>query len=339
MESKLLNPWAKDRNGNFVSIEHAQKGQEYYCPKCQEPLSYCKKGDGPNARQDHFKHKPDCECKGYTPHESESAIHLFAKEAVYNILHDCIEKHQDFPIEWTCPDCQMDMKANLLKRANKVEMEKTLDAARPDVSLFDEQGNTIVAIEIVFSHDIESKTMKFYDNNNIVVVRIKVHTAEDCNNMVQKLRFPDSVNLCFNDKCPRGDKMQVYRRIIPVINGANQIVGLAVGLDNPFEEEMIKGVPFTEQDQRIAMAIAKEKWPGKRFIFVDSPEYPFQFIAPFVERNANSQPQLNYRPQRNHPDIDTLMHQRQVKAIRANYARKAAARKSGGKKTGGKRRR
>ena len=102
---------------------------------------------------------------------------------------------------------------------------------------------------------------------------------------------------------------------------------------------MIKGVPFTEQDQRNAMAIAKEKWPGKRFIFVDSPEYPFQFIAPFVERNANSQPQLNYRPQRNHPDIDTLMHQRQVKAIRANYARKTAARKSGAKKTGGKRRR
>ena len=246
MESKLLNPWAKDRNGNFVSIEHAQKGQEYYCPKCQEPLSYCKKGDGPNARQDHFKHKPDCECKGYTPHESESAIHLFAKEAVYNILHDCIEKHQDFPIEWTCPDCQMDMKANLLKRANKVEMEKTLDAARPDVSLFDEQGNTIVAIEIVFSHDIESKTMRFYDNNNIVVVRIKVYTAEDCNNIVQKLRFPDSVNLCFNDKCPRGDKMQVYRRIIPVINGANQIVGLAVGLDNPFEEEIIKGVSWMD---------------------------------------------------------------------------------------------
>ena len=218
-------------------------------------------------------------------------------------------------------------------------MEKTLDAARPDVSLFDESGNTIVAIEIVFSHDVESKTMRFYDNNNIVVVRIKVHTAEDCNDMIQKLRFPDSVNLCFNDKCPRGDKMQVYRRIIPVVNEANQIVGLAVGLDNQFEDELIKGLPFTEQDQRNALAIAREKWPGRRYIFVDSPEYPIPFLAPFVEQNVNSQPHLGYRPQRNHPDIDTLMHQRQVKAIRANYARKAAAKKYGAKKTGGKRRR
>lgn len=339
MDKQLLNPWAKDSNGNFVSIEHAQKGQEYFCPKCHEPLLYCKKGEGPRAHQDHFKHKADTECKGYTPHESESAIHKFAKEAVYNILREFIEKHRDLPIIWTCPECQLDMEANLLKRAKSVEMEKDLTSARPDVSLLDENGNTIVAIEIVFTHDIESDTMRFYDNNNIVVVRIKVHTAEDCNDMVQKLRFPDSVNLCFNDKCPRGDKMQVYRRIIPVVNEANQIVGLAVGLDNPFEDELIKGLPFTEQDQRNALAIAKEKWPGRRYIFVDSPEYPIPFLAPFVEQNVNSQPQLGYRPQRNHPDIDTLMHQRQVKAIRANYARKAAAKKYGAKKTGGIRRR
>lgn len=339
MEKKLLNPWAKDSKGNFVSIENAEKGQDYFCPKCHERLSYCKKGSGPNARQDHFKHQSETECKGYTPHESESAIHLFAKEEVYKILDECLQKHRDFPIVWTCPDCKLDMQANLLKRVKSVEMEKSLDAARPDVSLLDENGNTLVAIEIVFKHDVESKTMKFYDNNNIVVVRIIVHSAEDCNDIVQKLRFPDSVNLCFNENCPRGAKMQVYRRIIPVQNENGQLVGLAVGLDNPFEEEMIKGLPFTEQDKRNAVAIAKEKWPGMQLSFVDLPQYPFPFITPFAQQKPSLQSRLSYRPQRNHPDIDTLMHQRQVKAIRANYARKSAAKKYGAKKSGGKRRR
>ena len=333
MDNKLLNPWAKDINGNFVSIEHAQKGQEYFCPKCHEPLLYCKKGDGPRAHQDHFKHKADTECKGYTPHESESAIHKFAKEAVYNILREFIEKHRDLPITWNCPECGIDMTANLLKRAMSVEMEQDLTSARPDVSLLDKDSNTIVAIEIVFTHDIESETMRFYDNNNIVVVRIKVHTAEDCNDMFQKLRFPDSVNLCFNENCPRGAKMQVYRRIIPVLNENNQLVGLAVGLDNPFEEEIVKGLPFTEQDKHNAIAVAKEKWPGKSLSFVDLPEYPFPFITPYAQQTPSLQSRMSYRPQRNHPDIDTLMHQRQVKAIRRNYAiRSNRAKKSGGRR-------
>ena len=225
------------------------------------------------------------------------------------------------------------MTANILKRAKSVEMEHDLTSARPDVSLFDEKGNTLVAIEIVFTHDIESETMRFYDNNNIVVVRIRVRTAEDCNDMFQKLSFPDSVNLCFNEDCPRGAKMQVFRRIIPVLNENNQLVGLAVGLDNPFEEEMLKGLQFTEQDKRNAIAVAKEKWPGKQLSFVDLPAYPFPFITPYAQQKPSMQSYVSFRPQRNHPDIDTLMHQRQVKAIRRNYAiRSRSAKKSGGKR-------
>ena len=127
--------------------------------------------------------------------------------------------------------------------------------------------------------------------------------------------------------------MQVYRRIIPVLNENNQLVGLAVGLDNPFEEEMVKGLPFTEQDKHNAIAVAKEKWPGKSLSFVDLPEYPFPFITPYAQQTPSLQSRMSYRPQRNHPDIDTLMHQRQVKAIRRNYAiRSNRAKKSGGRR-------
>ena len=87
----------------------------YFCPKCKEPLSFRKKGKGPNAHRDHFSHRPDCECKGYTAHESESAIHKFAKESIFAILHNAIKEHQDFPISWTCHHCNQEFQGNLLQ--------------------------------------------------------------------------------------------------------------------------------------------------------------------------------------------------------------------------------
>ena len=311
----LLNPWALDSNGKIISIEHARKGENYLCPVCEQPMSYCKKGDGPHARTDHFKHNSKTNCKG----GGESEIHRIAKERIYNILLSAIENHRGFDISWTCPDCDMDFKANLLKRAAKVEMEHDLDTARPDVALLDDKGNTIVAIEVVFTHDIESNTLRFYDNNNIVVVRIVIHTAEECDDMVNKLHFPDSCNLCFNDRCKRGVTMQVYRKIIPLVDNG-RIIGLAVALDSPFEEEIIKGIPFNEQDKRAAISIAKAKWPNLQLHFSDDPAFPYALLKPI--QTISFQTRLRALPNPYHTGLDEVMHLRRQKAIRANYARK-----------------
>ncbi len=327
MDRILLNPCALDANGKYVSVEHAQKGQEYFCPLCHQQFVYCQKGKGPHAHQDHFKHKVNSSCAG----PSESDIHRIAKEGIYEILRSAIEKHQDINISWTCTECGLDFKGNLLKRAKKVEMEKNLKTSRPDIALLDENDNTIVAIEIVFTHDVTDKTLTFYDNNNIVLIRILVHSAEDCNNLMQKLQFPDRVDLCFNINCPRCQNMQVFRRIVSVVNQNKQIVGLTVAIDNPFEDEPIIGSALTEQDKRNALEIAKQYWPGRQFTMIQGPDFPY--VAPVQQQTVNMRTQFHYRPQRNHPDIDTLMHQRQVKAIRRNYAiRNKSAKKSGGKR-------
>lgn len=333
MERNLLNPWALDIDDKIVSIEHAKKGESYTCPKCHEPLSYQREGRGEKRTvRPFFKHHPDSNCSGYTPHESESAIHKYAKHAVYAILREFIDKHQDFNISWMCPDCHKEMTANLLKKAQDVHMEEVLDAARPDVALLDETGKTVVAIEIVFSHDVEAETMRFYDNSDIVLVRIKVYSAEDCNNMVDKLHFPDSVNLCLNDRCPRGDKMQVCRKIIPVIAN-NQIVGLAVAFDNPFAEEIIKGLPFNEQDKRTAIAIAQRIMPNHKLHFIDGPEFPYALFKP-IEKSSPRRT-MQDSPIRWSTGMEEIQHQRQIKAIRRNYAIRA----KNSKKTSGKRRR
>lgn len=325
MAATLLNPWALDSNGKIISIEHAHKGEDYRCPVCEQPMDYCKKGIGPRAHTDHFSHRSKTTCKG----GGESEIHRIAKERIYNILLSALEKHRGFDITWTCPECDMDFQANLLKRATKVEMEHDLDTARPDVALLDDKGKTIVAIEVVFTHDIESNTLRFYDNNNIVVLRIVIHTAEECDDMVNKLHFPDSCNLCFNDRCKRGETMQVYRRIVGVNNKAGQLVGLTVALDNPFESEPTIGLQFTDTDKRNALAIAKKCWPNMEYVLAQGPEY--QYVTPRAKQTSNLQSQIQYRPRYNHPTIDEIMHQRQVRAIRANYARRGkAAKKSGG---------
>ena len=105
MERKLLNPWALC-DGKFVSIEHARKGATYTCPKCNEPLTYCKKGEGQNAHQSHFKHRAKSTCSFYSPHDAESEIHKLAKFTVAEILKQHFYKHLDFYIGWLCPDCK-----------------------------------------------------------------------------------------------------------------------------------------------------------------------------------------------------------------------------------------
>ncbi|MBQ0089022.1 MAG: hypothetical protein KBT27_06795 [Prevotellaceae bacterium] len=321
MENKLLNPWALDSNGKIVSIEHASKDEQYRCPVCKEPMYYCQKGTGPHAKTDHFKHNVKTKCSG----GGESQIHKMAKEQIYEILRHFIDKQMDLPIVWTCPDCHRDIKANLLKRAKDVRMEHDLDAARPDIDLLDENGKPIIAIEIVFTHDVEENTLRFYDNNNIVLIRIIVKSVEDCNDMMQKLRFPDTCNLCFYDDCKRGATMQVYRSIVPLVKKEDEsVAALAVKLDNPFDEP-ITGLPFTATDERNARASAKKYWPDMQYEIKENSQ--FSFILVPQENQTIIQPR-KFRSYSPHQTIEQVINERRKKAIRANYAKKAKAKRS-----------
>lgn len=326
MEKTLLNPWALNAANKIISIEHAHKGEEYRCPVCHQPMSYCKKGDGPHARIDHFKHRVHTDCHG----AGESEIHKMAKVGIYQILRNAIEKRQDIPFCWKCPECDMDFKGDLLKRAKTVEMEKDLNEARPDIAILDDKGTVFVAIEIVFTHDVESKTLKFFEDYNIVLIRVVIHSAEDCNDLLFKLKYPDSVNLCFNKWCENSHKMQVFRKIVGLKNKDGNIVALTVALDNPFEDEPIWGIPFTETDKKKAMDIAKRLWPNRQFTLGEKED--IHFLAPVSQDAATYRPQIMLRPTYNQTNIDKIMHQRQLMAIRRNYAIRNARKSGGGRR-------
>ena len=286
METKLLNPWALDAFGKIVSIEHAQKGENYSCPQCHEPLTFCKKGNGPHAHQDHFAHKPGGDCSFYSSHDPESEIHKLAKEAIYNILQSYIDNQREFPISWTCPECGCTFNGNLLKKAKTVEKEKQFKdrsdyslSKQPDVSLVDENGKLIVAIEVVFTHDVEEEKLQFFIHNNVVLVKIFVQSAEDCNDLEQRLRTPDNVNLCFNKDCHRCQEQSICRTICRLWNkDKTAYIALVPGVYNPFGEEDVAYLPFLPQDEKWAMAYAKKYWPDKDCALQQGDG--FQYIAP-----------------------------------------------------------
>lgn len=316
----LLNPWALNANGKIISIENATKGEEYRCPVCKEPMSYCKKGIGPHAKIDHFRHKVKTNCEG----GGESLIHKMAKEKIYDILRCFIDKQLDLPIVWTCPDCHRDIEANLLKRAKDVRMEHDLDEARPDIDLLDENGKPIVAIEIVFTHDVEEQTLCFYDANNIVLIRIIINSAEDCNDMLNKLQHPDSCNLCFHENCERYATLQPYRKIIGFKNDDGIYVRLGVAIYNPFENVPKKCQSFTEIDKQNALTIAKELWADYDTEFVV--ESGFELLKRIQKNTTTIHRSITHR---NHPTIEQIeaKQERRKWAIKRNYAKMASSNK------------
>lgn len=335
MAANLLNPWAVASNGRIISIEHATKGQDYTCPKCGEPLSYCQSGTGPHARRNHFKHKADTDCLGYcTPHETESYIHKTAKERIYNILHSCLENGQPFSVSWKCSTCNQLFGGNLLCGASDVRMENIVGSARSDVALLDDKGEEIVAIEVVYTHDVEQNTLSLYEQKNITLVRLNFRSVEDLNDIEQKLHNPDSVNICLNVKCIDCQSSHLPKLIIPLQNKKGENAAVAVAIRNPFDnlQKNIWGLPFSEQDKQYAFGFVRQNWPNNKIdleIATQDGLYLARFVAPQLQRQV--------MPRKLNPygtGLDTMMakKERQNYMIRRSYAQRA-------KKSGDKRRR
>ena len=332
METKLLNPFALDANGKFISIEHAQKGQNYTCPKCGEPLSYCKSGTGPHSRRNHFKHKADTDCAGYyTPHETESYIHKTAKEGICRILLSCLETGQPFPFVWKCPTCGQQYNGDLLRGASDVKKENEVDIvekaqkARTDVAILNEQGDEIVAIEVVYKHEPEQRTLNLYKEKSITVVRLNFYSVEDLNDLDHKLHNPDSVSLCINVKCNYCQTSDLPRHIIPLQNQEGKYAAVAVAISNPFDakQQSIWGLPFSEQDLQNAFDFVRRSWPDTKIDLEPTTEQSGKHLARFV----TSEPQVQMpRMLNSHgTGLDKELHERKVKAIRKKYAQKSAS--------------
>lgn len=193
---ELLLPYAYDDDGNLVYIDNAQKEHKYTCPNCGTDLSLkiSKIPEGQKYhRRNHFAHKGNSD-----NHCSESFLHRFFKEKCAKYIQEKISAHGCLFFVWRCKRCGGQHRTNLLEKAVKVVLEYDLGVCRPDIALFDNNDNLLFVIEIVITHKPEPEVLKYYEDNKVVCLRIKVDNFFDCKNIMKKLSHPstDSTILC-----------------------------------------------------------------------------------------------------------------------------------------------
>ena len=225
----LLLPYANDIDGNLIHIKDSHKGQKYSCPNCGAELSL-KIG---KVRRTHFAHKIKT---GYENRCSESVLHRQFKEKCSEFISAKIKESQELFFAWKCERCRQPQKDNLLRDVVEVVTEYNLGVCRPDIALLDKEGMVLMAVEIVYSHSPAEKSLKYYEENNIACLKVKVSCFEDCDEIENVLMNPQKVEIypkrkceeCCNEVASAIDKTNSNRSA----GGAKKVEGLKESLEN-----------------------------------------------------------------------------------------------------------
>lgn len=192
----ILYTVAADKYGKLTKANDAEKGHDFFCPACKEKFILRKSGNtGPRSKRPHFAHRASTNC---TP---ETALHLVFKTFLAEKIQQHITEQKPLPISWICKYCLWEHSGNLLKKANAVKIEHNMIYCKPDIALFDCDGNVYAVIEIVVTHKPAPKILKIHDERNITLVQINLNSDKDIDELESKVAKPDIVNLCLNTKC------------------------------------------------------------------------------------------------------------------------------------------
>ena len=192
MEKEILHKYAEDSNGRIIHIDNAIKEVNYYCPNCKEKFSF-RKGE---IRQRHFSHSNTSNCS------SEGYLHKTFKKKLLELIKERINKKLPIEILFNCILCKQPHNFNFLQGIMDIKDEYYMGVCRPDIALIHEKGVVSVVIEIIVSHEIEEKAIEFYIQNAIIVIRIKLESLDDLENIDDKIKIPTDV-LPFNKLiCP-----------------------------------------------------------------------------------------------------------------------------------------
>jgi hypothetical protein len=138
------------------------------------------------------------------------------------LLTDKIEQHistqTPLSFSWNCNFCGLKHAGNLLKKAIAVKIEYNLTVCQPDIALIDIDNKVFAVIEVVVTHKPEESVLKYYAENNIILVQINLTSDEDIDNLESKIAQPDLVSICYNPKCKTCGHFQ-QKKIMTIIDG------------------------------------------------------------------------------------------------------------------------
>jgi hypothetical protein len=230
MGNNILYKYAEDNNGKIVHINNALSGINYYCPECKEKF-ILKKG---NIRQHHFAHNnSSSSCTG----TGEGYLHKTFKKMFLDIIKNNLDNKLPMVINWRCNICNMEHNGDMLNGITDVKDEYNLIECRPDIALLDKNSNVPIIIEIVDKHEPEKNVIDYCIKHNIVLIRIKLDTINDLENIENKIRFPTNVAFFNKMNC------QNYVNYVRSINDQNQLLVNSIQSNN----RIIQGGPKIDQ--------------------------------------------------------------------------------------------
>lgn len=212
--SNILYTVAKDNIGHLIKAQDAEKGNTFSCPVCNSELILRKSGNtGKGTKRPHFAHKtltPNC-----TP---ESALHYSFKILLADKLQQHLDNQTPLPFSWICQYCGEDHSGDLLKKVKAVRLEHNLIVCKPDIALFGEIDQIFGVIELVVTHPPSGNVIKYYKDNDIVLIQINLTSDKDIDELDSKIARPIKVGTCFVPKCKNCNQFQ-SKKIMTIIEG------------------------------------------------------------------------------------------------------------------------
>jgi len=193
----ILYSVVTDKEGNLIKTIDAEKGNGFFCSLCKTELILRKSGNtGKGSKRPHFAHRastPD-----YAP---ETTLHSSFKNLLVKKINGHILSQTPILISWNCKFCGLRHSGHLLERAVSVKAEHNLGICQPDIALFDKDKNVFAVIEVVVTHKPSPNIIKFYNDNNIILIQINLSSERDIDELENKLATPDIVAFCYHPKC------------------------------------------------------------------------------------------------------------------------------------------
>ena len=193
MAKKLLHTTGCDEEGHIIHVNEAERGGIYTCPLCRERIVARNEGKSQRPHFAHFK-KTESGCNGET-----LLLHLFRQKAV-ELLNEHILKKEAFLLHWSCPLCNRHYEKDILQQVNSLATDFPIDGHQPDITLLDDKGHPLFAIQLIIRRKLTKKTLHFYEEKGIILIQISLE-EDDWMRVEEKLSHPESVTFCTNAEC------------------------------------------------------------------------------------------------------------------------------------------
>ena len=182
----LKVPLGLSLEGEYVTPKDALKGEEYFCPSCEETL-VLKKGE---LRAKHFSHPANSSCS------QESILHKTAKYLVRKSIVENYEIGKEIKIISDCSCCNREFEESLEANTfSGAEEEKNIGEFVCDVVAYKDKIESL-AIEVFVTHTVDD-----YKASNLSIYWLEVNAEDIINDPYKWLPVKKNLKNRFCEKC------------------------------------------------------------------------------------------------------------------------------------------